>query len=293
MRDMEITIRPVETLDEYRDCEELQRRAWGFASDLDVIPVTALLTTREHGGVVLGAFDGEGAMAGFCFGFLGRDDRRRLVLCSHMLAVDPDRRNAGIGEALKWAQRRHALAAGVDLIVWTYDPLESLNGCFNFGKLGVVADRYHVNLYGETTSELHRGTATDRLTARWYLRSRRVIGRLRGRVGRWAKELESGRIEAPWALRCDDPGAPVPAPSEPRLDLQEDPVLCEIPRAIQEIKSREPEAAVGWREATRAVLRGYLAAGYFVRECVRTRGEPRRTVYLLQRGSPEPAGLEE
>ena len=76
------------------------------------------------------------------------------------------------------------LEQGLDLIVWTYDPLESVNACLNFGKLGGLSDDYQVNLYGETTSKLHAGSATDRLTLKWMVDSPRVARARRGGAGR-------------------------------------------------------------------------------------------------------------
>lgn len=297
----ELTIRPPRTTDEYHACEELQRRAWGFASDLDVVPLTLLLVAQKNGGILLGAFAGDGELHGFCFGIPGRDRRGRPVHCSHMLAVAERARGSGLGARLKWAQRARALAQGVDLMTWTYDPLESLNACFNFDKLGVVADRYDVDLYGETTSPLHQGMPTDRLTAKWYLRSGRVRARRAGRRAELVGALAAGRLEAPWALRCDDPEADIPLPvagAGPEADvsatvaaLDAERLLVEIPASIQAVKRADAGAAGRWREAVRGAFTTAFEAGLFARECVRTTTSPRRTVYLLERGSPEPAGL--
>jgi len=68
---------------------------------------------------------------------------------------------------------------GIDTITWTFDPLQSRNAHLNFDKLGVTADRYRVNYYGETTSFLHQ-TGTDRLWVRWLLNSKRVQDRISG-----------------------------------------------------------------------------------------------------------------
>ena len=46
-------------------------------------------------------------------------------LHSHMLGVLPEYRNAGVGRLLKLHQREDALARGIDLIEWTFDPLET------------------------------------------------------------------------------------------------------------------------------------------------------------------------
>src|SRR5258708_23903853 len=46
---------------------------------------------------------------------------------------------------------------------WTFDPLELRNAHFNLNRLGAICRRYLPNLYGVTTSPLHRGLPTDRL----------------------------------------------------------------------------------------------------------------------------------
>lgn len=288
---MEISCRRLETLDDYRACERLQRDAWGFEDPLDVVPQTQLVTAQKYGGLVIGAFDHEGRMLGFCYGFLGRDPRGRLVHCSHMLAVVEEARNSGLGARLKWEQRREALAQGLDLMVWTFDPLESVNACLNFGKLGGVSDEYTVNLYGETTSRLHAGTATDRLTLKWFLRSGRVVARQAGQADAVAARLADGTLDAPWILEAEEHDG-VAWPGEPDLELDPPRMRLEIPASIQQIKRRDPGAAVAWRQTTRAALTTYLERGCFVRECLRERARPARTVYLLEAGTCEPLGVQ-
>ena len=58
---------------------------------------------------------------------------------------------------------------GIDLIEWTFDPMQALNAQLNFTRLGVVVDEYEENIYGESSSPLHRGTPTDRFVAEWKL----------------------------------------------------------------------------------------------------------------------------
>jgi predicted GNAT superfamily acetyltransferase len=76
---------------------------------------------------------------------------------------------------LKLFQRDEVLGRGIRLVEWTFDPLEMKNAHFNLNRLGAICRRYIPNLYGVTTSPLHRGIQTDRLVAEWWLDSRRVI----------------------------------------------------------------------------------------------------------------------
>ena len=48
---------------------------------------------------------------------------------------------------------------GIDLIEWTFDPLEIKNAFFNMERLGAIVRRYVLNQYGTTTSHLHGGLA--------------------------------------------------------------------------------------------------------------------------------------
>jgi predicted GNAT superfamily acetyltransferase len=91
-----------------------------------------------------------------------------------MLAVHKDHRNGGLGRRLKLLQREDAVARGIGLIEWTFDPLEIKNAYLNIEKLGAIARRYNINQYGITSSPLQGGLPSDRLIAEWWLKSERV-----------------------------------------------------------------------------------------------------------------------
>src|SRR6202142_357145 len=91
-----------------------------------------------------------------------------------MLAGRPQYRNAGLGRRLKLFQREEALARGIELMEWTFDPLEIKNSYLNLEKLGAIARRYSVNQYGVTSSPLQGRLPSDRLVAEWWLKSKRV-----------------------------------------------------------------------------------------------------------------------
>jgi predicted GNAT superfamily acetyltransferase len=76
---------------------------------------------------------------------------------------------------LKLFQRDEALLRNIRLIRWTFDPLELRNAHFNLNRLGAICRKYLANLYGQTTSPLHRGLPTDRLVVEWHLDSARVV----------------------------------------------------------------------------------------------------------------------
>lgn len=166
-----IAIRPCTRLEEYDRCVELQRLVWGFA-DVELVPKDVIVVAGSTGGQVFGAFNGA-EMVGFLLSFPGYRDGRPYIH-SHMLAVLEEYRDAGVGRRLKLEQRADALARGLELVEWTFDPLELKNAYFNIERLGAIVRRYIPNKYGRTTSPLHAGLPTDRLVAEWWLKSRRV-----------------------------------------------------------------------------------------------------------------------
>jgi predicted GNAT superfamily acetyltransferase len=157
---------------------ELQRVIWGF-DEIELLPVRLFVTALKVGGQALGAYDGD-RMIGFCLAIPGIGAAARHYLHSHMLGVLSEYRNAGVGRMLKLAQRDDALARGIDLIEWTFDPLEIKNAYFNIERLGAIVRRFVPNQYGSTTSPLHAGLPTDRCIAEWWLADERVAAALNG-----------------------------------------------------------------------------------------------------------------
>ncbi len=157
----------------------MQREVWGF-EDEDLIPTRFFVVAHKIEGQVLGAFEPSGRLVGFSLAVPAL--RGAMVyLHSHMLAVLPEYRERGLGGRMKWEQRRKALARGIRLIEWTFDPLELKNAHFNLERLGAIARRYVPNQYGLSSSPLHRGLPTDRLVAEWWLDSPRVVARAHDR----------------------------------------------------------------------------------------------------------------
>ena len=161
-----MNIRPLTTIEEFQRCIELQREAFGWA-DIDLLPRRFMVVTAHIGGLILGAFEG-GRLVAFLNAVPGTRDGMSYWH-SHMLAVAKDHWNTGVGSQLKLAQRAAALERGIQLIEWTFDPLESKNAYLNIVKLGVVVRRYYPNHYGETTGAMQVGMDSDRVVAEWWV----------------------------------------------------------------------------------------------------------------------------
>lgn len=197
----DIAIRLLTAREEFAEAVELQRTIWGFA-ELDLLPVRLFIVASKVGGHAFGAFDDtrpdQNKMVAFCLAIPGLKPGGKFYLHSHMLGVIEQYRNYGLGRRLKLAQRDDALERGVDLIEWTFDPLELKNAFFNIERLGAVVRRFVFNQYGVTPSVFQGSLPTDRCIAEWQIASPRVAGLLSGSPVE--RPLPVEKIEVPNAI---------------------------------------------------------------------------------------------
>lgn len=215
-----VLIRACHGIEEFEACLRVEREVWR-SSDLDVVPIPLFVVASETGGQVLGAFHGAD-LVGFTLAIAGWRERAPF-LHSHMTAVLAPYRDRGVGRRLKLYQREDALARGIHLIEWTFDPLVTKNAYFNFMRLGALARRYLPNIYGITTSPLHGSLPTDRLVAEWHLESPNARRRIAGNsIAKPSKR--SVRIAIPSnieELRTDHPSGALEVQAEARAQFQE------------------------------------------------------------------------
>jgi len=162
-----IEIRPLTAQPDFVEAVRLQKEIWGF-QEIELLPVRLFVVATKVGGQVFGAFDGA-RMIAFLLAIPGVKPGAKSYLHSHMMGVLPEYRNSGVGRMLKLRQREEAEARGIELIEWTFDPLELKNAFFNIERLGAVIRRYVLNQYGTTSSHLHGGLPTDRCIAEWHI----------------------------------------------------------------------------------------------------------------------------
>jgi predicted GNAT superfamily acetyltransferase len=260
---MGILIRPLESIDEVHACEALQRRVWAMADDLEVVPLHLLLSVQRNGGLLLGAFDG-GQLVGFVFGFVGFTEEGRPKHCSHMMGVDPAYQSEGVGYQLKLAQRAFALEQGLDLVTWTYDPLESRNAYLNIHKLGAICRTYIRDYYGSMSDGLNRGLPSDRFQVEWWVGGNAADSTL----SRRSLVISAGvrGNEQPWPLANVTRRTPAGflEPGELVLDADALAIRVEIPADYQAIKATDPGLALAWRLGTRQIFEFYFSAGFAV-----------------------------
>ena len=246
----DITFRVMDQFQDFGQCVELQKETWG-RDWTDIIPPSMLKVSQKVGGILAGAFDGNGKLLGFIFGLTGIMDGKPAHW-SHQLAVTHAHRNSGLGRALKLYQRDLLLAKRIPVMYWTFDPLVARNAHLNLNRLGVRIQEYVPDFYkGETSSEMHSGVGTDRFIIRWPLndaRTRRVL---------------AGRLPTDYSAYKDAPvvngrsDGQMVGRSASRIRIQ-------VPADILEIQRTDIELAWKWRKTTRDAFVHYLKHGWQV-----------------------------
>jgi predicted GNAT superfamily acetyltransferase len=238
---------------------------------LDLIPDHFFQISVHTGAIALGAFV-DGALTGYVYSFPADFGNIRCQH-SHHLAVLPESQGLGLGKALKWAQRDEARKRGIDLLTWTYDPLQARNANLNLHVLGVVGRTYLRNFYGETpTLGLEDGVPSDRFLVEWWIKSPRV----RSRAKRTGLPPEAGKIPAVLARDPREDGPPG-VPGEPDLGLKSPRLLVEIPKKIKDLPAGSGLIAA-WQTAARRAFEAYFKRGYLLDDFIS--GE--RCFYVLK-----------
>ena len=256
--EQEISIRHFEKESDYFAFESLQKETWG--TDIEEV-VTASLAkiVQKIGGIAAGAFDADGEMAGFVFGFTGFRDGKP-VHWSHMLAVTPAYRDAGIGRRLKLFQRDFLLGMGISEVFWTYDPLAGKNGYLNLNTLGAEVLEYVQDMYGSgEDSVLFRGIGTDRFIVVWRIADKKVEDML------WKTHCFDREpfLASPLAV-CSSVGNDPASSPVSNLDLHDKRLRVEVPQDVHQLMSISIASAAEWRKKTREGFQRYMQKGYRV-----------------------------
>jgi predicted GNAT superfamily acetyltransferase len=234
MPEAEVTVRECVSVDDFKQCIELEREVW-HDDDIGIMPIRLYMISKTCNAPTIGAFDAADQLVGFVhtsLALLGT----HVVYHSHLAAVVEGLRHRDIGYRMKLAQREHALLVGIPLIMWTFDPLLSRNAHLNINKLGAIMRRYEVNYYSEGFSTVFDADVpSDRIFAEWWVASPHVKSVLGG--SRPSVEEEGGSIE--------------------------------IPEDITSVRATSIEEHLKWRLAVREDFQRELARGNIVRAFAR------------------------
>lgn len=263
-----LVIRPIEAIEDLKQVEAVQVDLWGD----HIIPYVVLKAWQHAGGIVLGAFSDE-KLIGFAAGFRGELDGK-TILWSHQIGVMRGYQRQGIGRSLKFAQRDHALQAGIETIVWTFDPMRVQNAVFNIRTLGATAHKLYAEYYGPLDDEINRGLRSDRLEAWWNLNTERVIQRAEN------ANVFSTNLPTDYALHMVE--------DKPRLNLSPNPDAVvygvTVPKHIDRLRHDDTQTVLEWYDAIGQTLTFLFEADYEIRDIYQPEDQADRFIYCLSRG---------
>ncbi len=235
---MDEYIRQLKEIDDFSAVLMVQKEVWAF-EDIEIIPehvfkdATGLLSPN---GTILGYFmkadkSVEEKLVGYIMTFPTSNPGEVLV---EMLAVLPDFQGKGIGFKLNLELRKIMLDLNINKLLWTYDPLESVNANLYIRKLGGIITHHFVDYYGMIDSKIHSGIPTDRFLIEWDIKSEYVENR-----------IKNGNIE----IRKDEID---------KMYNGKDPKYVEIPLNFQELKTNNIDIAMDYRLKTRKLFDEYI-----------------------------------
>jgi predicted GNAT superfamily acetyltransferase len=275
----EITIRRAASIADYRACQHAQRLAWGIDENSYLIPVATMVGANLHGGLVLGAFLPSGEAVALSFAFLGRIDGR-LCLYSQLTGVVPPYQSRGLGYEIKLLQRAFAQSAGLELIVWAFDPLQAGNAHFNLTRLGATACRYIANMYGERTDRVNAGVPTDRLIAEWNTAAAVPSPISAEEAADIPRLIETAAAEG--GELSTAPRVPLEVRSAGALGAPQ--VLLEVPGDIARLRREKPALAERWRVAAGQAFQLAFSHSYRASQFIRDDASGHwRGFYVLER----------
>src|SRR5690625_4668928 len=245
----QIEIRSIETLEELKSMQQVEKSVW----QMPTIPIHQTYTALNNGGVILGAYDKD-KIIGFLYSFPGFDGEKPY-LCSHMLGIMADYRKDGLGKRKKLKQAEIAKQKGLSKITCTFDALESLNAYLNLHKLGAVGSRYKENHYGYMNDDLTQGLPTDRIQIDWILENENLS--------------KAVSIEREKVLLDSKKNQPILKDAfSKELSSGEDWFVA-IPANFQKMKVGDFDLAKAWRYQTRKVFQALFSEGYAATDLIR------------------------
>ena len=248
-----IEIARVTTSEESRRVASLLSEIWATGEERPPVPAEIIRAMTHAGGYAAAATSG-GELVGASFALFGLDGNG-LNLHSFITGVKEGYRSGSVGFAMKQDQRAWALARGVGMITWTFDPLVRRNAYFNLVKLGAEAAAFAPDFYGAMDDGLNAGDESDRIWIEWDLGSPRAVAASRLEP----EAVDVAALEAEGALRRLRVGGD----GEPVLEPGRGPIeLVQVPEDIVAARAADPRLGLAWRRALRETLGGAFSDGY-------------------------------
>lgn len=245
---------------------ELLNELWGF-SDREMIPLHEAVVVVKTGGLFLGVrLDGKPAGLVYVMPAFTREWGYHHH--SNFMGYKPEYRSMGLGLE---AKRVHAILAArdkVELVTWTFDPLQAMNANLNFRKLGCICRNYVPDLYGSMGGHFDPGLPTDRFLVEWRLESDSVKAGLEGRIP--TPEEVADRFASAPVLEIGD-----------RL---QDTFVVPVPDHIHELARQDLETARAELMKFQRLFQDLFQSGYMVTGLVPAGARDGHNYYVVEKG---------
>jgi predicted GNAT superfamily acetyltransferase len=156
----ETWIKKIHTYNELKAAAAIRRELWPNDGE---VALDHMKFISDHGGVILGAFQDD-QMVGYVYSFPGYQPNKVYLILQN-IGVLPSYQHQKIGESLMQFLKEEARTLGYKEIIWTYEPLESVNAYVYLHKMGAVSSDYLKNCYEDDEN----GLSVDRFLTRWDL----------------------------------------------------------------------------------------------------------------------------
>ncbi|GAA1162445.1 hypothetical protein [Nocardioides aquiterrae] len=246
-----VDVRESEDMPDLHAASELLAAVWGRSAEGVPIPSEVMRSIAHADGAVTLARDlATGDLVGAAVLIRGAGTSTYSLIGAAATGAS----DRGIGHALKLRQRSWALAAGLDTMTWTFDPLVTRNARFNLTKLGASASEYRLAFYGVMSDGVNGADESDRLVAHWDLASARTLA------------ATEGTLPDPGCPDLDDTAsvtvlADAPDGAAGYVVDAGGTAWCRGPRDIVALRRTDPAAATAWRAAVRAAFVDALGRG--------------------------------
>ncbi|MBA3652623.1 MAG: GNAT family N-acetyltransferase [Actinobacteria bacterium] len=253
-----VDIVALDQIDQLTDGAALLATIWGADDEGAVVSKDVLRAMAHSGNYVAGAYLGT-RLVGMSVGFLGMHEGD-THLHSHISGVARDVQNRRIGFALKQHQRAWSLRRGLDLVVWTFDPLVRRNASFNLARLGAEVTAFHPNFYGHMEDTVNAGDESDRAVVEWALLSSAAVRAATRVAGPSNTADPTGDI----VLRDRGDGRPEVCEGHGRR------LAAWVPPDIVELRRVDSALALDWRRALRSTFGRAVEDGYVATNMTKT-----------------------
>ena len=168
-----ILIKDMQLSDDLTIVQNLHKQIWKL-TDIDVTPTHIYQAVLTNGGKLLVVFVNE-TPVGFAFGFYGTTINYGNYFYCHNLGILETFRDDGLGKLLITSLAQKVRECGINLIRWTFDPLDSRNANLYIHKLGGISYFFEIDHYKEMSDGLNKNLPGNRLLVDWELNKGNIV----------------------------------------------------------------------------------------------------------------------